>query len=98
MKPAPKPGLQTVNQDLQRCGVRATFFSSLVNPCTRFVNALVYAAVGVLGAVFAIGGAITAGSLSALLQYANQYTKPFKRYFERDDRTAKRAGLRPAGV
>ena len=68
---------ETVNQDLQRCGVRATFFSSLVNPCTRFVNALVYAAVGVLGAVFAIGGAITAGSLSALLQYANQYTKPF---------------------
>ena len=68
---------EKVNLDLQKCGVRAVFFSSLTNPSTRFVNALVYAAVGVIGAVLAIGGAITVGSLSAFLNYANQYTKPF---------------------
>lgn len=68
---------EVVNTDLQRCGVQAVFFSSLTNPCTRFVNALVYAAVGLLGAFIAIGGGITVGDLSALLNYANQYTKPF---------------------
>lgn len=66
-----------INSDLQACGVRAVFFSSLVNPCTRFVNALVYAAVGILGAFVAIGGGITVGELSVFLNYANQYTKPF---------------------
>ena len=68
---------ESINLDLQKCGVRAVFFSSLTNPSTRFVNALVYAAVGVIGAFLAIGGAITVGSLSAFLNYANQYTKPF---------------------
>ena len=58
-------------------GVKATFFSSITNPATRFVNALVYAAVGVVGALVAIGGGITVGELSVLLNYANQYTKPF---------------------
>ena len=66
-----------VNLDLQKCGVRAVFFSSLTNPCTRFVNALVYAAVGVLGAFAAIAGSLTVGELSVFLNYANQYTKPF---------------------
>ncbi|MGN0984443.1 MAG: ABC transporter ATP-binding protein [Gemmiger sp.] len=66
-----------VNTALQECGVRAVFFSSLTNPCTRFVNALVYAAVGILGAFVAIGGGITVGELSVFLNYANQYTKPF---------------------
>ena len=66
-----------VNLDLQKCGVRAVFFSSLTNPCTRFVNALVYAAVGVLGAFAAIAGNLTVGELSVFLNYANQYTKPF---------------------
>ena len=66
-----------INLDLQRCGVRAVFFSSMTNPCTRFVNALVYAAVGVLGAFAAIAGGITVGDLSVFLNYANQYTKPF---------------------
>lgn len=66
-----------INLDLQKCGVRAIFFSSLTNPCTRFVNALVYAAVGVLGAFVAIAGGITVGQLSVFLNYANQYTKPF---------------------
>ena len=66
-----------INADLQSCGVKATFFSSLTNPCTRFVNALVYAAVGVVGALVAIAGGITVGELSVLLNYANQYTKPF---------------------
>ena len=66
-----------VNLDLQKCGVRAVFFSSLTNPCTRFVNALVYAAVGVLGAFAAIAGGLTVGELSVFLNYANQYTKPF---------------------
>ena len=68
---------ETINQDLQRCGVRAVFFSSISNPATRFVNSLVYAAVGVIGAFLAIGGSITVGGLYAFLNYANQYTKPF---------------------
>ena len=66
-----------ITLDLQSCGVRAVFFSSMTNPCTRFVNALVYAAVGVLGAFAAIAGGITVGDLSVFLNYANQYTKPF---------------------
>lgn len=66
-----------INLDLQKCGVRAVFFSSLTNPCTRFVNALDYAAVGVLGAFAAIAGSLTVGELSVFLNYANQYTKPF---------------------
>ena len=66
-----------INLDLQKCGVKATFFSSTTNPCTRFVNALVYAAVGVLGAFVAIARGITVGQLSVFLNYANQYTKPF---------------------
>ena len=66
-----------INLDLQSCGVRAVFFSSMTNPCTRFVNALVYAAVGVLGAFAAIAGGITVGDLSVFLNYPNQYTKPF---------------------
>lgn len=56
---------------------KATFYSSVVNPGTRFVNAIVYAAVGCLGALYAISGGITVGGLSAFLSYANQYTKPF---------------------
>ena len=66
-----------INLDLQKCGVKATFFSSTTYPCSRFVNALVYAAVGVLGAFVAIAGGITVGQLSVFLNYANQYTKPF---------------------
>lgn len=67
----------TINKALQKCGVRAVFFSSMTNPCTRFVNSLVYASVGILGAFVAIGGGITVGQLSVFLNYANQYTKPF---------------------
>ena len=66
-----------INDRLARCSLQATFFSSITNPATRFVNALVYAAVGVVGALVAIGGGITVGELSVLLNYANQYTKPF---------------------
>lgn len=68
---------ERVNLDLQKCGVRAVFFSSLTNPCTRFVNSLVYAAVGILGAFAAIAGMLTVGELTVFLNYANQYTKPF---------------------
>lgn len=68
---------ERVNLDLQKCGVRAVFFSSLTNPCTRFVNSLVYAAVGILGAFAAIAGILTVGELTVFLNYANQYTKPF---------------------
>ena len=68
---------ERVNLDLQKCGVRAVFFSSLTNPCTRFVNSLVYAAVGILGAFTAIAGGLTVGELTVFLNYANQYTKPF---------------------
>jgi ATP-binding cassette subfamily B protein len=66
-----------INQRLHECGVTAQFYSSLTNPCTRFVNGIVYAAVGILGAFTAIEGLITVGQLSSFLAYANQYTKPF---------------------
>ena len=66
-----------INQRLEKYALNATFFSSLVNPSTRFVNSLVYAAVGVFGAMSAITGGITVGQLSCFLSYANQYTKPF---------------------
>ncbi len=66
-----------INERLQACSLRATFFSSLTNPSTRFVNSLVYAAVGIAGAVLAIGGGISVGQLTSFLSYANQYTKPF---------------------
>ena len=66
-----------INERLTDCSMRATFFSSLTNPCTRFVNNLVYAGVGIVGAFAAINGAISVGQLSAFLSYANQYTKPF---------------------
>ncbi len=66
-----------INQRLEKASVKAIFFSSLTNPCTRFVNSLVYAGVGILGAFLAIGGYITVGQLTSFLSYANQYTKPF---------------------
>ena len=66
-----------INERLRSCSLRATFFSSLTNPCTRFVNSLVYAAVGITGAVLAISGGISVGQLTSFLSYANQYTKPF---------------------
>lgn len=66
-----------INGRLQKCSLRAIFFSSITNPATRFVNSLVYAVVGVVGAFTAIRGGISVGQLSALLSYANQYTKPF---------------------
>ncbi len=68
-----------INDRLQKCSLRAIFFSSLVNPSTRFVNSLVYAAVGITGAISVIvtGGAFSVGNLSCFLSYANQYTKPF---------------------
>ena len=66
-----------INERLAKYSLRATFFSSLTNPCTRFVNSLVYAGVGLSGAWFAISGGITVGALSCFLSYANQYTKPF---------------------
>ena len=66
-----------VNAQLEDASCKATFFSSLTNPCTRFINALVYAAVGLTGALAAIRGAISVGQLSCFLSYANQYTKPF---------------------
>ena len=66
-----------INDRLQKCSLKAIFYSSLVNPCTRFVNSLVYAGVGIFGAFLAIRGGITVGRLSCFLSYANQYTKPF---------------------
>ena len=66
-----------INGRLQKCSLRATFYSSLTNPCTRFVNSLVYAGVGIFGAFLAVRGGITVGRLSCFLSYANQYTKPF---------------------
>ena len=66
-----------INDRLGRCSLKAIFFSSLTNPCTRFVNSLVYTGVGLMGALSAISGSITVGGLSCFLSYANQYTKPF---------------------
>lgn len=66
-----------VNDRLHKVGVMAQFYSSLTNPSTRFVNGVVYAAVGILGAFSAIAGKLTIGQLTSFLSYANQYTKPF---------------------
>ena len=66
-----------LNDELRECSVRATFFSSLTNPATRFVNSLVYMGVGVAGGLAAVGGVISVGNLTSFLTYANQYTKPF---------------------
>lgn len=66
-----------INNDLYNVGVKAQFYSSLTNPCTRFVNSVVYAAVALVGALSCIAGGFTVGALSSFLTYANQYTKPF---------------------
>lgn len=68
-----------VNQELYNYGYKAQFYSAMSNPCTRFVNGLVYAAVGITGALLAVGGfgSVSAGLLSTFLMYSNQYTKPF---------------------
>ena len=66
-----------INEKLRVCGVKALFYSALTNPCTRFINGLVYAGVGILGAITAMNGHISVGQLSCFLTYANQYTKPF---------------------
>lgn len=66
-----------INERLRDCSLKATFFSSLTNPCTRFVNSLVYTGVGIFGALFAVSGGISVGQLASFLSYANQYTKPF---------------------
>lgn len=66
-----------INDELQKVSLKAIFYSSTTNPATRFVNAMVYAVVGIVGAIFAINGHISVGGLSSFLSYANQYTKPF---------------------
>lgn len=70
-----------INSKLQRCSLKATFYSSLTNPCTRFVNSIVYALVALFGAIFVISSVgsmtLTIGALTSFLSYANQYTKPF---------------------
>ena len=66
-----------INDRLETCSKKAVFFSSLTNPCTRFVNNIVYAAVAVFGALSAVAGNLTVGQLSIFLNYASQYTKPF---------------------
>ena len=68
---------ESINEELRVWGLKATFFSSITNPSTRFVNSLVYACVGISGAFAAINGLLTVGQLTSFLNYANQYTKPF---------------------
>ncbi len=68
---------EKTNEELEKASLKAIFFSSLTNPCTRFVNSLVYAGVALTGALTAISGGISVGSLTSFLSYANQYTKPF---------------------
>ncbi|MBR6792832.1 MAG: ABC transporter ATP-binding protein [Clostridia bacterium] len=78
-------GRETVNADrfdeingrLEKASLKATFFSSLTNPCTRFINSLIYAGVALSGALVALSGGLTVGGLTSFLSYANQYTKPF---------------------
>lgn len=72
-----KARFDKINDDLAKCSLKATFFSSITNPATRFVNSIVYAAVALFGAIMAVKGNITVGILSCFLSYANQYTKPF---------------------
>lgn len=74
---AAKEQFGEINERLSACSVKAIFYSSITNPATRFVNSLVYAGVGIIGAVIAINNGITIGRLSCFLSYANQYTKPF---------------------
>ena len=66
-----------INKRLQKYSLRATFFSSITNPATRFVNSLVYTGVGITGAFSVLGGGLSVGQLTSFLSYANQYTKPF---------------------
>lgn len=66
-----------INSSLEKCSLRAIFFSSMTNPSTRFVNSVVYALVALVGALTTISGGLTVGALSSFLNYANQYTKPF---------------------
>ncbi len=68
---------EEINDVLEKDSMSATFYSSLTNPCTRFVNSLVYTAVGIIGAFSAISGRLSIGQLTCFLSYANQYTKPF---------------------
>lgn len=72
-----KEAFEKINEKLAGYSMSATFFSSIVNPSTRFVNSIVYAAVGFFGALMAVRGHITVGQLTSFLNYANQYTKPF---------------------
>lgn len=72
-----KEKFDEINERLQKCSLRGIFFSSITNPATRFVNSLVYAGVGISGAIFVIRGGLSVGQLSCFLSYANQYTKPF---------------------
>jgi ATP-binding cassette subfamily B protein len=68
---------EDINEKLEKDSMSATFYSSITNPATRFVNNLVYAAVGIIGAIRVIGGGLSVGQLTCFLSYANQYTKPF---------------------
>lgn len=77
MEDAVNERFHEVNGRLNKAGLDATFFSSITNPSTRFVNSLVYTGVGIIGAIMAIKGRISVGQLTSFLSYANQYTKPF---------------------
>ena len=72
-----KEKFDEVNDRLEKCSLKAIFFSSITNPSTRFVNSIVYMLVALVGAIFAVHGRISVGKLSCMLSYANQYTKPF---------------------
>ncbi|MCM1367863.1 MAG: ABC transporter ATP-binding protein/permease [Roseburia sp.] len=74
--PRAEESFEKTNKDLKKCGFKATFFSSLVNPSTRLINALVYAVAAAMGTVYAVQGAMTVGGITKLLLYANQFAKP----------------------
>src|SRR5690606_30623120 len=66
-----------INEDLEKSSLRAIFYSSITNPGTRFINSVIYAGVGLTGALAAVSGGISVRGLTSFLSYANQYTKPF---------------------
>lgn len=83
-----------INEELMKYSQRATFYSSLTNPCTRFVNSIIYAGVALVGVLLIPLGSLTVGGLSVLLAYANQYMKPFNDISSVVTELAKRTGMR----
>ena len=77
MQDKTREDFEKINEELEKSSLKAIFYSSLTNPCTRFINNVIYAGVGLTGALAAVSGSVSVGGLASFLSYANQYTKPF---------------------